>query len=702
MKENEKPEALAIDFENIPDELLDEKQWVCWKYQERDGKDAKIPVDPNSGKPADPSDPETWASFGSALMYYGSEKTTGIGFVFSESDHYVGIDIDDCIDADGTISDMGSEIVSTLASYTEQSPSGTGLHIIAKGNLPDGSNRRGSVEMYDERRFFTVTGQSVSGTPASIEHREDELNQVHEGYVQSSVDTEIITGGGDSPDPVSFSDEKLIEKAKAAKKGEKFARLWDGKTTDYKSHSEADAALCSHLAFWTNGDRSRIDSLFRRSGLMRPKWNEQRGDQTYGQKTIDEVLNMIDNYYDPDFGTEATDEQADCRTTIEDVKEVVLSEFNQETWQVTESVLSAHITHLLKSQSGGTGLVITGPSGSGKTTILKFFDRMDDMFYRSDDVTPASFVSHDSSKSKEQLEKIDLLPRIKQKTLISRDMAPWFAGEQEAVYKRMSIMAPLMDGDGYIRDSGSHGRRGYEGDEYRFNFIGATTPLPPRAWKAMGTVGNRLVFHEMRGKQDPSSVVDDVIQGSNYNKRVERCREIIQDFLGQVWDDADGIGTIEFSEDVSPEVHSTLEYLSELVRYARAPINDGAPSRENLHRIVHTLYSIAKGRALLNGRRKLTLDDMSVCSRIALSTIPNKRRKIIRTLLDPHNEGFLTANDVENAAGVSRPTAHNRMELLDTLGIATLSELEEDNRNSKLIEIVGSFEWPSEVEFPTI
>lgn len=702
MKENTNSEATAIDIEQIPGELQDMKQWVCWKYQERDGKDAKVPIDPYTGKHADPSDPETWGTFGGALTYYGSKDATGIGFVFSKSDNYVGIDIDDCIDEDGTISETGSEIVSTLDSYTERSPSGTGLHIIVKGNLPDGSNRKESVEMYDERRFFTVTGQSISDTPAHIEHCEDEISEVHESYLQSSADTAVITGEGDSPPQSSLSDDKLINKAKSSESGEKFTRLWNGQIADYDSHSEADAALCSRLAFWTAGNTNQIDRLFRRSGLMRSKWDEKRGTQTYGERTIANSIEVVDTYYNPDLGTESTDEQADTRTTIEEVKQVVLSEFDRETWEATESLLAAHATHLLKGQSGGTGLIITGPSGSGKTTILKFFDGMDEMFYRSDDVTPASFVSHDSSKSKEQLEKIDLLPRIKQKTLISRDMAPWFAGEQEAVYKRMSIMAPLMDGDGYIRDSGSHGRRGYEGNEYRFNFIGATTPLPPRAWKAMGTVGNRLVFHEIRGNQDPSSVVNDVIQGSNYNERVERCREVVQDFLGRLWEDADGIGTVEFYENVSPEVQSTLEYLSELVQYSRAPINDGAPSRENLHRIVHTLFSIAKGRALLHGRRQVTLDDMTVCSRIALSTIPNKRRKIIRALLKPSNGGFLTASDIENVTGTSRPTTHTRMELLETLGVATLAESEDDNRNSKLVEIVDSFEWPSELEFPTI
>lgn len=700
MKENTNSEATAIDTEQIPDELKDMRQWVCWKYQERDGKDAKVPIDPSTGKPADPSDPETWGTFANALFYYGSNNATGIGFVFSESDHYTGIDVDDCIDEDGIISETGNKIVSALGSYTERSPSGTGLHIIVKASLPDGSNRRGSVEMYDERRFFTVTGQSISDTPAYIEHREDELNEVHENYLQSSADTAIITGGGDTSTKASLPDDKLINKAKSSKNGEEFTRLWNGQTADYDSHSEADAALCCRLAFWTAGNTNQIDRLFRRSKLMRSKWDKKRGTQTYGELTIANSMEMVDSYYDPDLGAESTDEQADTCTTIEDVKQVVLSEFDRETWEVTESVLAAHATHLLKGQSGGTGLVITGPSGSGKTTILKFFEGMDETFYRSDDVTPASFVSHDSSKSEEQLEKIDLLPRIKQKTLISRDMAPWFAGDQEAVYKRMSIMAPLMDGEGYIRDSGSHGRRGYVGKEYRFNFFGATTPLTPRAWKAMGTVGNRFVFHQKTGNSDMSSIVEDIINGSNYDDRVASCNEVVQEFLRQLWEEAGGVEAVEFSGTTSSDVTSNIEYLAQLVQYARAPIEDDAPNREAGNRIVTLLFSIAKGRALLHGRRHVTMADMSVCGRIALSTIPNKRRKVVQMLLNPENKGFLTASDVEAVTGTSRPTAHRRMELLDTLGLASLTESKEDDRRSKLIEIVDLFSWPTGLEFP--
>ena len=86
---------------------------------------------------------------------------------------------------------------------------------------------------------------------------------------------------------VNLSDEQLIERAKSARNGERFARLWAGDAADYgNDHSQADLALCRMLAFWCGGDRERVDRLFRRSGLMREKWDRRTGDSAYGSLTI--------------------------------------------------------------------------------------------------------------------------------------------------------------------------------------------------------------------------------------------------------------------------------------------------------------------------------------------------------------------------------------------------------------------------------
>ena len=88
--------------------------------------------------------------------------------------------------------------------------------------------------------------------------------------------------------------EQILDKAMNAKNGKQFSQLWSGDYEGYfanrnvsdKSQSEADAALCSMLAYWCNNDKALIDQLFRESGLMRPKWDEKRGTMTYGQRNL--------------------------------------------------------------------------------------------------------------------------------------------------------------------------------------------------------------------------------------------------------------------------------------------------------------------------------------------------------------------------------------------------------------------------------
>ena len=183
-------------------------------------------------------------------------------------------------------------------------------------------------------------------------------------------------------------------------------------------------------------------------------------------------------------------------TTLGEVRQTVTEEFDESQWRLTEAILSTHATLLLDDRKACTGLIVVGGSGVGKTTALNFFNGIEEQFYRSDDVTPASFVTALPSENEERLEEIDLLPRITHKSLLCPDMATWFAGQTETIRSKMSRMTHLMDGDGFTRDSGSHGQRGYQGD-HRFTFIGASTPLQKRAWRVIGSTGNRFVFHEV-------------------------------------------------------------------------------------------------------------------------------------------------------------------------------------------------------------
>ncbi|WP_137287789.1 phage NrS-1 polymerase family protein [Halorussus salinisoli] len=314
-----------VEVSVLPDELHEREQWVCWKEEQRDGKATKIPVTPGSGEFASSTDSETWTGFETALDYVQTGTAAGVGFVFTDNDPIVGVDLDDCRDPEtGDADDAALDIIERLDSYTEVSPSGTGYHVLVKGDLPDGRNRRGSFELYDTARFFTVTGDLVEETPTRVARRQDALAAVHHEYIQDtddnsegeparreSTDEESATDGPTGVD-VDLADEELLEKAMNASNGAKFERLWKGNTGGYDSQSEADMALCNLLAFWTGGDQTRMDDLFRQSGLLRDKWDEVHyaDGSTYGEKTIERAVGNTSAFYDPEPKNESTQDDA--------------------------------------------------------------------------------------------------------------------------------------------------------------------------------------------------------------------------------------------------------------------------------------------------------------------------------------------------------------------------------------------------------
>jgi len=175
--------ALNVDLiaENTPACLRERRQWVAWKYIERDGKQTKAPVNPHSGGLADSTDSSTWGTFQQATDACRQDGgLAGVGFVFTADDPYCGVDLDDCLDAQtGEAKGWAADVIDQLDSYTETSPSGSGVKIFLEASKPGRRCRKayydGEVEIYDRDRFFTLTGQRSEQSPAEIHARQEQL-----------------------------------------------------------------------------------------------------------------------------------------------------------------------------------------------------------------------------------------------------------------------------------------------------------------------------------------------------------------------------------------------------------------------------------------------------------------------------------------------------------------------------------------------
>ena len=311
------PEDLA----HIPAELKDRRQWVLWRAADKvdkrtgDVKLNKIPINPQTLHNADTTDQRTWGSFEQCIKALPvalerwehdtprAYRGGGLGFVFSADDPYCGIDLDRCrTPATGALEPWAQQVIDTLASYTEVTPSGAGLHTLTQGTLPPGGCRDGKVEMYDAGRFFTMTGWHVPETPCTIEVRQSQLTTVHAAYVlkpkaeakaakarmtQTRVSTASSLPG--------LSDQDILTIASRARNNAKFLALWRGDISGYTSQSEADEALLCLLAFYTR-DEAQLDSLFRQSGLMDDKWDNR---EDYRKRTIAKALTTVTESYDP-------------------------------------------------------------------------------------------------------------------------------------------------------------------------------------------------------------------------------------------------------------------------------------------------------------------------------------------------------------------------------------------------------------------
>lgn len=294
-------------FDAIPDELKRLSQWLAWLLKSVRGKRKpdKKPIDPKTRKDGSSTDASTWGTFDEAVgLVRRDRRYAGIGFALRKDDGYVIYDFDDCCDATtGEPLPWVQACIQRLNTYAEYSPSNCGVRAVVRGALPNGETThkipdegQGRLEIYSARQFLTFTGRRLDGIPRTIATHADALAPIRRA-------SEDVPESAVSEARPACADDELLARARDARYGEEFARLYDhGDLSAVNGDdSVADLKLCSQLAFWTGKTEAQIDRLFRRSKLMRPKWDHvHAGDRsTYGEMTIRRAVEGCHTTYGP-------------------------------------------------------------------------------------------------------------------------------------------------------------------------------------------------------------------------------------------------------------------------------------------------------------------------------------------------------------------------------------------------------------------
>lgn len=264
------------------------KQWVCFKAKPQEGHWGKVMISPITGDYAKSNEPTTWGDFDTALRYAQTHEQDGLSFVLTSG--IVFVDIDEVEEKPAEVREQMLELASSLDTYCETSVSGKGLHFLCYGSLPENARKKNDtigLEMYDTKRFVCMTG-NVVGDSAEIKDLSDRIGELNIKYLGQPVKIAPIERR-----KATQTDRELIERISNSRQGAKFDRLYRGDWQgSYESQSSADFAFARILTYWTQ-DEGQIDSIFRSSGLYRPKWDHSGG--YYARRTINMALSLAHN-----------------------------------------------------------------------------------------------------------------------------------------------------------------------------------------------------------------------------------------------------------------------------------------------------------------------------------------------------------------------------------------------------------------------
>jgi putative DNA primase/helicase len=658
-----------VSLDRIPAELRERDQWVLWRHEQREGKPTKVPHRVDGHGRASTTDADTWSTFADAVL--ASEGADGIGYVFSAEDPYVGVDLDEIN------SDAGA-IMLALDSYTERSVSGRGAHIIVKATLNGHTrNRKGPLEIYEHGRYFAFTGDHISGTPTTIEQRQTELEEVLAFFLPEEVATSSSSAvpQTDRFGSVDLDDQELLERAMQAKNGDDFKMLWAGGWQGrYQSQSEADLVLCGMLAFWTGRDAGRVDALFRRSGLMRPKWDSGRGETTYGGQTIAKAISTSNEVYRPSARNVTPTLQAPKTPLLEQRGvpsdfpggcdlEGVLAAFGELLVMPDPGAVEVALAGIVANYAPGDVVwpLLVGPPGCGKSEIITATTKAPCVWSLSS-LTPQTLLSGFERKGKDNRPPASMLLQIGSFGILAfKDLTTVLTMHREA---RAQIIGQLREvADGKTEKSFGNGLRvEWEG---KLGLIAGVTPVIDEQHAFLAVMGERFLLYRM-----PEVTRRDVARRSLERRGREgelrdQISSMVAEFLGRFRN----VDRLELPDHFTER----LITLADIVTRARSGVardwqtrdilylpEPEAPTRlaKQIAQLMAAMLVIGVGEA----------EAWRLARKVGWDSVPAVRTSVINLLAEA--EGEFTRAQIVEKSGLPETTVRRVVEDLVVLGLA--------------------------------
>lgn len=370
--------------------------------------------------------------------------------------------------------------------------------------------------------------------------------------------------------------------------------------------------------------------------------------------------------------------------------------------------------------------IILGPPSSSKTLGIELLREHQHVYY-TDSFSAKAFVTHNTSVKKEELNNIDLLPKIKNKCLLAPELSPIFSKKDDDLIEILGILTRILDGHGYQSDSGAHGRRGYSG-EHMFTIVGAAVDIPYKVHKQLATLGPKLYFFRIPRKIKKDDEYVQMLLHNDFNNKKTELAKCIKEYLQWFNDscpytpDDNNLVKIPFNEDnLNTKILSIIVNLGKLLAHLRGAVTTwntegtqgsnyghSTPTIEDPDRAMTQILNLAKGHALSQGRNFLTLEDVPILIKVVLSTASIERVVIFDLLLS--NKGTLTTSQITVGLKISKNTALKTMAQLKVLGLVEgdmvdiedkdIEEIGMPGDNSpKSITLEKDFEWFLSEEF---